>query len=83
MRPHSVTEVDVADDLARWQIYDEHFVSVDTRLAHAGASVNGHKGAATVGRGGDFVAMNSGVFSATVAISFAEAGSTRLRLLSP
>ena len=32
---HAVAEVEVADDLARGQIDDEHLVAVDARLAHA------------------------------------------------
>src|SRR5579864_3957505 len=60
MRPYSVPKVDVADNRTRWQIDDQHFVSIDAGLAHTGAAIDGHKSGAAIGRGGDFMTMNPG-----------------------
>ncbi len=60
MRTDSVAEVEVADDLARGQVDDEHLMAVDAAAADAAAAVDGHEGGAAVGGGGDLVAVDAG-----------------------
>src|SRR5580658_2186932 len=58
MRSDSMTEVDVADDRPCWQIDDQHLVSIDTRLSHTGAAIDGHKCSAPIRGSGNFMSVN-------------------------
>ena len=60
MRSYPMTKIDVADDLPRWQIDDEHLVSIDTWLSDAGAAIDRDKGSASIRGDGNFMTMNSG-----------------------
>ena len=59
MRPDAVAEVNIANDFSRRQIDDQHLVSINARLSHPGASINRHKGGASVPGDSDFITVNA------------------------
>src|SRR5277367_3475756 len=50
MRPHTVTKVDVADDLARSDVDHNHIAAIAARLAHTRIAIDRYVSGATVGR---------------------------------
>jgi hypothetical protein len=57
-----VAKLDVTDDRTRGQVENEHLVSIDARLSHTGAAVDGHKCSASIRRNRDFMTVNPGRF---------------------
>src|SRR5204863_8597541 len=52
-------KINMADNLPRSHVDDQHLVSIDAGLSHAGTAIDGQKGSAPILGSGDFMPVNT------------------------